>query len=106
MIAVQFISKLGQRERSYFREKFRKLESERQGYRRLYKQKNVELWELRCSSHRIYYTVENEFIVVEDIQYEGDIQVIEASNKNSQQRTINKLVSKISRSFSGRSDKQ
>ena len=57
--------------------------------------KNIELWELRCSSHRVYYTVENRFIVIENIEYEGNIDVKKGGNKNSQKRDIDYLKNKI-----------
>lgn len=90
----KYIKRLGSRERDYFIDRFNKLKYDKTGYRLLDRSGMVELWELRCQSHRVFYTVENQFIIIENIEYEGNISVEEASNKNQQQRTINYLKNK------------
>jgi len=91
----KYIRKLGKREEHYFKRRFDKLQEDKKGYRLLDVNKNIELWELRCSSHRVYYTVENEFIVIENIEYDGNIVVKSGGNKNSQSRDINYLKKKM-----------
>jgi mRNA-degrading endonuclease RelE of RelBE toxin-antitoxin system len=90
----KYIEKLGTKQHSYFKKRFEKLQYDKKGYRLLSVSKNIELWELRSLSHRVYYTVENGFIVIDNIEYEGNIRVRDHSNKNQQQRTINKLKKK------------
>ncbi len=93
----KYINKLGTRERDYFISRFNELQYNKSGYRLLDKHGIVELWELRCSSHRVYYTVENGYIVIENIEYDGNIRVRDASNKNQQQRTIDHLKNRYIR---------
>lgn len=92
---VRFLKKLGKKERDYFYERFEKLSRDKTGYRLLDVSKNIELWELRCSAHRVYYTVEHGMIIIEDIEYEGDIYISDYSHKDDQQQVINKLKRKI-----------
>jgi mRNA-degrading endonuclease RelE of RelBE toxin-antitoxin system len=91
----KYISKLGNKEESYLKKRFDALTNNKKGYRILDVYKNVELWELRCSSHRVYYTVENGFIVIENIEYDGNIVVEKASHKNTQQKYINDIKKKM-----------
>lgn len=91
----KYINKLGSQDKNYFKRRFKQLRNDYKGYRLLDITKKTELWELRCSSHRVYYTVENDFIVIDNILYEGDIFVSDCSNKNQQQRKINNLKKKI-----------
>jgi len=88
-----YIRKLDNKE--YFLKRFKKLETNKKGYRLLDTHKSIELWELRSKSHRVYYTVENGFIVINTIEYDGTISVCDAGNKNKQTRAINKLKTKI-----------
>jgi len=91
----KYIKKLGNKEETYLKRRFNNLENSKKGYRLLDVHKNIELWELRCSSHRVYYTVENGFIVIENIEYDGDINISHAGNKNTQKKDINKLKESI-----------
>jgi len=91
----KYINKLGSKEKDYFLNRFNELKYDKGGYRQLDRSGNVELWELRCQSHRVYYTVENQFIVIENIEYEGNILVCDTSNKNQQQRKIDYLKKKF-----------
>jgi len=93
----KYIHKLGSKEREYFLERFDKLKYDKTGYRLLDRSGNVELWELRCQSHRVYYTVENQFIVIENVEYKGNIDVNDASNKNQQENKIKFLKKKYLR---------
>ena len=68
----KYLSKLGSKDREYFIDRFNKLKYDKKGYRLLDVSGRVELWELRCQSHRVYYTVENEFIVIENVEYDGN----------------------------------
>ena len=92
---VKYLKKLGTSQYSYFKRRFKKLQDDKRGYRLLSKSGRIELWELRSLSHRVYYTVENGFIVIDNIEYEGNISVLTCSNKNQQQRTIDKLKRNI-----------
>lgn len=85
---MKYVSKLGSKDRDFFNDRFNKLKYDKSGYKLLDVINKVELWELRCSSHRVYYTVENTFIVIDNIEYSGDIEVINAGNKNQQRRDI------------------
>ena len=91
----KYINKLGSKEKDYFLNRYNELKYNKKGYRQLDRSGNVELWELRCQSHRVYYTVENQFIVIENIEYEGNILVCDTSNKNQQQRKIDYLKKKF-----------
>ena len=91
----KYISKLGTNQRDYFVKRFTQLQTDKQGYRLLDMSGKVELWELRCQSHRVYYTVENQYIVIENIEYKGSILVADASNKNQQKRKIDYLKKKF-----------
>jgi len=53
--------------------------------------KKSELWELKFQSHRIYYTIENKFLVINNITYEGSVAVNKFGNKNTQKKDIKKL---------------
>lgn len=94
---VKYIKKLGQTQYLYFKKRFEKLEHNKKGYRLLDVSGHIELWELRSLSHRVYYTVENNFIVIDSIEYEGNIAIVDASNKNAQQRTINKIKKSLTK---------
>jgi mRNA-degrading endonuclease RelE of RelBE toxin-antitoxin system len=52
------------------------------------REKTKILMELKEGSHRIYYTIENEFVVINEISYEGQVNVDRAGNKNTQTRDI------------------
>jgi len=92
---TKYISKLGSKDRDYFISRFNELKHDKSGYKQLDVYRKTELWELRCSSHRVYYTVEGGYIVISDIEYEGNIFVLDASNKNQQHKKINYLKHKI-----------
>ena len=94
---VKYLKKLGKRDKEYIIDRINQLKYDKRGYRLLDVSGRVELWELRCQNHRIYYTVENQFIVIENIEYEGNINVNRASNKNRQQKMINYMKNKIKR---------
>lgn len=94
---VKYLKKLGKRDKEYIIDRINQLKYDKRGYRLLDVSGRVELWELRCQNHRIYYTVENQFIVIENIEYEGNINVERASNKNRQQKIINYMKNKIKR---------
>jgi len=91
----KYINKLGRKEELSFKKRFDELQHNKKGYRLLDVFKNIELWELRCSSHRVYYTVENGFIVIENIEYDGNINVDKAGNKNTQNKDIVFLKKKM-----------
>lgn len=80
---AKYINKLGSKDKEYFIDRFNQLKYNKNGYRLLDISGRVELWELRCASHRVYYTVENQFIVIENIEYEGSISVDKGGNKNT-----------------------
>jgi len=61
----------------------------------LSKENGIELRELKYGVHRIYYYITKGKIQIEDIVYEGKIDVIESGNKNTQQKTIHKLKNRI-----------
>ena len=90
-----YISRLGSKEREYFKERFDALSHNKTGYRLLDVHKNIELWELRCQSHRVYYTFENGFILIESVEYAGDVVVSRAGNKNTQKRDIQTMKHKM-----------
>ena len=92
---IRYLKKLGKSQSNYFTRKIDKLKENKKGYRLLDVYRNIELWELRCSSHRIYYTVENKFIIIENIEYEGNISVSKAGTKNRQIEIIKKMKKDI-----------
>ena len=92
---LKFLGKLPANERRILSKKIDGLKKSKRGYRQIGKIGEVEFWELRCSSHRIYYQVEENEIIIENILYDGQIQITDFSNKNQQQRTINKMKKKI-----------
>ena len=98
----KYIEKLGSKEKDYFINRFNELKYNKSGYRQLDRYKNIELWELRCSNHRVYYTVENQFIIIENIEYEGNINVQNAGNKNRQQGIIDYEKNKMRNNYTKR----
>jgi len=80
---VKYIKKLGKNQRDYLLKRFDRLKYDKKGYKLLDVLRNIELWELSCQAHRIYYTVENRFIIIDNIEFEGNIIVAKAGNKNT-----------------------
>jgi mRNA-degrading endonuclease RelE of RelBE toxin-antitoxin system len=92
----KYIHKLGTEQEGYFRRRFFKLENNKEGYRMIERtSKGTELWELRCCSHRVYYTVENQFVVIDHIEYDGNIDILKAGNKNTQTHDINYMKGRL-----------
>ena len=48
----------------------------------------TQVWELRHRNIRIYYSIEGQFIVVEEVAYEGTVLVHRLGTKNRQKRDI------------------
>jgi len=61
----------------------------------LFRKSYFQLRELKISSHRIYFIIERGFIVINNIEYYGVVDVERFGNKNSQDRDINFLKDKI-----------
>lgn len=92
---LKFLSKLPADASAMLTNKIDNLKFSKRGYRQIGKIGSIEFWELRYSNHRIYYQVEENQIIVEDILYDGSIDVMDFSNKNQQQRTIDKMKRKV-----------
>jgi mRNA-degrading endonuclease RelE of RelBE toxin-antitoxin system len=91
----KYIQRLGKKQEESLIERFNKLKYNKSGYKILDAFRGIELWELRCSSHRIYYTVEDRFIVISNIEYDGSINVSLAGNKNTQRKDIDYMKDKM-----------
>ncbi len=94
---ITFLKKIPRNESNYFRKKFIQISNNPNVGKFIDKHKTTILRELKYKSHRIYYTIENNLIVINDIESDGTILICQSGNKNTQRKDINKLKIKIRR---------
>lgn len=86
---LKYLEKLSKDIKEKVLDRIDELEENPKRGRLLDKSGMVDLRELKYGSFRIYFTIENKFVVINDIEYEGEVEVSEIGKKNDQKRKIN-----------------
>lgn len=92
---LKFLEKLPEDMKEKILNRINELENNPRRGRLLDKSGMVDLRELKYGSYRIYFTIENKFVVINGIEYEGIVEVSETSKKNNQKNKINKMRIKM-----------